>query len=86
MEREIIARVYLPWSGTPLTPSELVIKFAEVGGVASEDEMVSDRLSGHLCSCEHGGEFELFPLDHPGVVEGGKRYMKCRKCGEVSHL
>lgn len=50
------------------------------------------RLKGIHCRCgtnENGftkGEFVLFPLDHEAVREGGKAYMKCRKCGGFSHL
>lgn len=50
------------------------------------------RLKGCMCGCgvdENGfskGEFVLLPLDDTSVVEGGKAYMKCRNCGEYSHL
>ena len=51
-----------------------------------------ERLKGHHCACgvdENGftkGEFVLLPLTDEAVVSGGKAYMKCRNCGEHSHL
>lgn len=44
------------------------------------------RITGVMCGCRGDGAFDLLPLDHEAVIEGGKRYMKCRKCGEFSHL
>lgn len=50
------------------------------------DEMVV-RLKGSHCSCgPNMGEFDLLPETDEAVISGGKRYMKCRKCGEYSHL
>lgn len=57
-----------------------------------EDLASESRLGGHHCSCgvnERGfskGQFDLLPLDDEAVVTGGKAYMKCRVCGEFSHL
>ena len=46
-----------------------------------------DRITGKHCDCEEGtGEFILLPANEPVVVEGGKSYMTCRKCGGMSHL
>ena len=47
---------------------------------------IPERLSGQHCSCPNGGEFVLLPLNHRMVKSGGKRYMRCRICGEYSHL
>ena len=50
------------------------------------------RLLGHHCDCgvdTHGfsqGEFILYPIDNESVLFGGKAYMKCKKCGQISHL
>ena len=53
------------------------------------------RLAGNHCDCgcdENAigkpsmGEFELLPLYDASVREGGKAYMKCKKCGCYSHL
>ena len=51
-----------------------------------------ERLQGHMCDCGvdgnniSKGEFVLLPLDDETVIEGGKAYMKCKKCGAYSHL
>lgn len=49
---------------------------------------VEDRIKGELCACLGKGVFELLPLEECLIKNGGggKYYMKCRKCGEVSHL
>ena len=44
------------------------------------------RLKGDLCSCNGNGEFELYPLDSDEVKDGGKHYMRCRVCGDNTHL
>lgn len=53
------------------------------------------RLSGNHCDCgcdesaigkPSNGEFELLPLNDTSVREGGKAYMKCKRCGCYSHL
>lgn len=50
------------------------------------DEMLQ-RLKGNHCACgENNGEFDLLPKDAPECIDGGKRYMVCRKCGCYSHL
>lgn len=57
-----------------------------------ENLAADSRLGGHHCACgtdERGfseGEFELLPLNDKAVIEGGKAYMVCRKCGSCSHL
>lgn len=45
-----------------------------------------ERLEGELCDCKGEGVFDLLPASDMGVIEGGKRYMQCRKCGRFSHL
>lgn len=51
-----------------------------------------ERLKGHMCDCGvdenniSNGEFILLPLNDEAVIEGGKAYMKCKKCGAYSHL
>lgn len=45
-----------------------------------------ERIQGSMCSCSGDGVFDLLPLDDEAVIEGGKRYMQCRKCGRFSHL
>lgn len=61
----------------------------------NEDGKTSYRLTGYHCDCgcdenaigkPSRGEFELLPLTDSSVREGGKAYMKCRKCGGYSHL
>ena len=48
---------------------------------------MKERIQGKdHCACYGDGEFVLYPVDHPMVVDGKKRYMECRKCGCVSHL
>lgn len=50
------------------------------------------RLQGHMCGCGvtsngfSNGEFVLLPLNDESVISGGKAYMQCKKCGELSHL
>lgn len=50
------------------------------------------RLYGHLCDCGvdsngfSSGEFVLLSLDTEEVQSGGKAYMRCKKCGQLSHL
>lgn len=52
-----------------------------------EKEYDMSRIEGEHCNCGAGrGEFELLPKNHEAVVEGGKDYMVCRKCGYTSHL
>ena len=55
----------------------------------------ASRICGSHCDCgtfegtESGitaGEFELLPRDSQEVLEGGKAYMRCRKCNKLSHL
>lgn len=45
-----------------------------------------ERIEGDLCYCDGDGVFDLLPLTDEAVIEGGKRYMICRKCGLSSHL
>lgn len=53
--------------------------------ITNEDYDVK-RVEGAMCNCNGNGVFDLLPLDDEAVVEGGKRYMVCRKCGYYSHL
>ena len=52
----------------------------------------TNRLKGNMCNCGvdpngfSAGEFVLLPLNDTAVIEGGKAYMVCRKCGCHSHL
>ena len=69
----------------PLSLTDLAYEANLVGGKIMPSDYPS-RIQGKLCRCSNGGEFVLLPLDDPGVIEGGKRYMQCRKCGEYSHL
>lgn len=45
-----------------------------------------ERIEGSHCDCDGEGEFVLLSEDDPAVVEGGKRYMVCKKCNCYSHL
>ena len=83
-------KVYLPGSDTPLTPFELA---REANAILTKNVFEAfnffgkdSRVAGKHCSCSGNGEFELLPIDDPDVIEGGKRYMRCRICGEWSHL
>lgn len=44
------------------------------------------RITGNACYCNGDGVFDLLPKNDIAVIEGGKRYMFCRKCGCSSHL
>lgn len=53
------------------------------------------RLNGNHCRCGSVdgtpntpslGEFELLPIEDEAVQQGMKAYMRCRKCGDISHL
>ena len=79
----VINKVFYRGSNIPLMPKQLA---AEAGFNFLESDYPY-RISGKMCDCENGGEFDLFPKDHPAVIEsGGKRYMRCWICGEISHL
>lgn len=80
----VINKVYKKGSGIPLKPVQLA---KEAGfNITPADYPARISGSGH-CDCPDGGEFELYPKSHPSVKSsGGKRYMKCRICGGVSHL
>jgi len=77
-----INKVFYRGCAIPLTPKQLA---AEAGFNFVESDYPK-RISGQLCVCPNGGEFDLFPKNHPAVIEGGKRYMRCWICGETSHL
>lgn len=63
-------------------------QFTEAAGTpySSSYPYEMDRVTGDMCDCNGEGVFDLLPLDDPAVIEGGKRYMECRKCGRYSHL
>lgn len=70
---------------TPLCPEQLAIEANLIGGKISPSDYPS-RISGKICECSSGGEFILLPISHSTLQEGGKRYMKCKKCGYSAHL
>jgi hypothetical protein len=78
--------VYLPNGITPLTPEQLAEEANKIERARLLPSDYPKRLSGVLCGCKDGGDFELLPLDDEAVVSGQKRYMRCRNCGEFSHL
>lgn len=61
-------------------------ELAKAFGPAMGELYDMSRLEGNHCDCNGNGEFVLLPLNSKAVREGGKRYMKCRKCGLHSHL
>lgn len=84
-------KVYYQDGNTPLTPEELAHEanaitrrpcFAIYDFIGDESRISG---SGH-CDCDGEGEFELLDADDPMVIEGKKRYMRCRICGCYSHL
>jgi len=79
----VIGRVFYKGDSIPLTLAQLAKEAGPFLKVSDFPERVSGR--GH-CDCEGGGDFELLSADDPAVVEGGKRYMRCRICGGISHL
>jgi hypothetical protein len=71
-------KVFIKGFNLPLRRRQLA---AEAGGGARYTDYPA-RITGTLCACGDGqGEFELLPKK-----EGQKVYMKCRICGEYSHL
>jgi hypothetical protein len=71
-------RVFAMGSNVPLRRHQLVVEAGEHARLSDYPE----RITGTLCACGEGqGEFELLPKE-----EGQKVYMRCRKCGEHSHL
>jgi hypothetical protein len=72
-------------SQTPLTLKELIDE-ANRGEGEFTPSCFPARINGNICNCPDGGEFVLSIIDDIGVIESGKRYMYCRKCGEWSHL
>lgn len=76
---------------TPLTPKELCIAANIITSnyPFKESDFMGENSriqgSGH-CDCGGNGDFELLAANDPDVIEGGKRYMHCRKCGGWSHL
>lgn len=88
----MVNRIFLPDGKTEITDNPKALIFAlgfdsnKYFGKIFSGEM-KERISGKgHCDCLGNGEFILLPVDHPDVIEGGKRYMQCRKCGCWSHL
>jgi hypothetical protein len=88
----MVNRVFLPDGTTEITDDSRALIYAlgfdsnKYFGRIYPAEM-KERISGTgHCDCRGNGEFILLPVDHPDVLEGGKRYMQCRKCGGWSHL
>lgn len=83
-------KVYRPGGTVPLSPVELAMEANAITKKrpfgAWDFRGADSRIAGVLCDCPDGGEFELLPKDDPDVIEGGKRYMRCRVCGAFSHL
>ena len=52
----------------------------DFGGKSGREQGEGHGYCGNFC------EFVLFPVDDPCVIEGKKRYMRCCKCGAISHL
>jgi hypothetical protein len=74
----LVNKVFIKGSDVPLTRLQLVRE----GGKYARISDYPARIAGTLCACGEGqGEFELLPEQ-----ENSKRYMRCRKCGEYSHL
>ena len=68
----------------PLSPSDLTIIWNDFYNVKSDYDL--SRINGNLCDCNGNGQFILLPSTHEAVLEGGKLYMVCRRCGDSSHL
>ena len=83
-ETTVINKVFKKGSDIPLKPVQL----AKEAGFNITPADFPSRISGSgHCDCPNGGEFELYPKSHRAVKSsGGKRYMKCRICGGISHL
>lgn len=74
-------------SRKPMTERELAEEFW-YGNKAKMKKYGYDmnRLSGELCDCDGQGRFVLEePTEYDKKI-GQKRYMKCRICGNYSHL
>ena len=71
---------------TPLTLKQLKVEAGFKDRNGNLYEYDGSRITGNMCDCRGNGEFVLLPKDDPAVIEGGKRYMECRKCGMFSHL
>lgn len=85
-------RVFLPDGKTEITDNNRALVYAmgfdtnKYFGKIFPGEM-QERIQGKgHCDCFGDGEFILLPKNHPDVIDGQKRYMKCRKCGCYSHL
>lgn len=49
------------------------------------DRVTTDKED--CCGCKRGkGVYYLFPETHEAVLDGGKRYFVCDKCGNYGHL
>lgn len=76
-------------TGKPMSEQEvkaLIAKVFPIPDNESIDDFYAWRLGGKHCNCTEGGVFKLYPENSKLVQEGGKRYMECVNCGDVSHL
>lgn len=74
-------------SKTPMTKEEL----AEVYWDGNKEKIKKygydmNRLSGNLCNCYGNGRFVLEEINSNADKIKEKQYMKCKKCGDYSHL
>ena len=76
-------KIYLPNDNQAMSNTDLTKYWNESGYNGDYD---TNRIEGAMCNCNGDGEFELLARDSEAVLEGGKDYMQCRKCGEFSHL
>ena len=74
-------------SKIPMTNEELA-EFYWDGDKAKIEKYGYDmsRLSGNLCNCCGNGRFVLEKVTLSGNKIKEKQYMKCKKCGDYSHL
>jgi hypothetical protein len=79
----MLNKIYKTNGKRPLSHMKLDILWEKQGYNEGYD---ISRIQGQMCDCKNGGHFELLPSNHPAVIEGGKLYMVCRKCGCSSHL
>jgi hypothetical protein len=86
---DFLVKIYKPDSDDLMTNEELA-KWA--GPAFRSVDFPYLRLSGTHCRCGENangltkGIFELLPQNNSMVIESGKAFMKCRVCGEFSHL
>jgi hypothetical protein len=74
------------YSSKEATKEMTIEELKKVVGFWVDIEYIKGILERNHCECKGNGEFVLLPEDDPAVVEGGKRYMVCKKCNYHSHL